>query len=105
MSTGRIQDPEGAKRVILSFKTATRATLAISRHNIKLVCFADLTTGRLRVDAYTTSGGKQDNIAHGRRMVLIYRTNMHPESKLNPEQCTKKVDRNAKKRWLITTLL
>ena len=57
------------------------------------------------MDAYTTSRGKQDTIAHGRRMVLIYRTNMHPESKLNPEHCTKKVDRNAKKRWLITTLL
>jgi len=98
MSTGRIQDPEGAKTTILSFKTSAGAALVISRQNIKLVCFTDLTTGRLRVDADATTGGKQDNNAQGRRMFLIYRTNMHPGSKLNPEQCTSKVDRNAMKR-------
>jgi hypothetical protein len=37
-------------------------------------------------------------------MMLIYKTNMHPGSTLNPEQCTSKVDRNARKRWLTTTL-
>jgi len=37
-------------------------------------------------------------------MVLIYQTNMHPGSILNLEQCTTKLDRNAKKRWLIATL-
>ncbi len=37
-------------------------------------------------------------------MILIYETNMHPGSTMNPEQCTTKVDRNARKRWLITTM-
>lgn len=104
MSTGRIQDPERAKTVILSFKTAAGAALAISRQNIKLICFADVTTGRLRVDADATAGGKQDSSAQGRRMILIYKSNMHPGSTLNPEQCTSKADRATRRRWLGTTL-
>ena len=96
MSTRRIQDPEGAKTIILSFKTSPGVALAISQHNIKLTCFADVLSGRLRVDTYATAGEKQDNNAKGRRMVLIYKTNMHPGSILNPEQCTSKVDRNAR---------
>ena len=55
MSTGRIHDPEGAKTVILSFNIAAGAAMAISRNNIKLICFADVTIGRLRVDADATS--------------------------------------------------
>jgi hypothetical protein len=102
MTIGRIQDPERANTIIMSFKTAAGAVLAIQ--NIKLIYCADVTTERLRVDADATSGGKQDCNAHGRRMVLIYKTNMHPGSIPNPEQCTTKVDRNARKRRLITTL-
>ncbi len=98
MSTGRIQDPEGAKTVILSFKTAAGAALAISRQHNKLVCFADVTIGRLRVDADATAGGKQDNSAQGRRMILIYKSNMHPGSSLNSEQCTSKADRTDRRR-------
>ncbi len=88
----------------MSFKTTAGAALAISRQNIRLICFADATTSRIRVDADATTGGKQDGIAQGRRMILIYKTSMHPGSILNPEQCTAKADRNAKKRWLSATL-
>jgi hypothetical protein len=104
MSTGRIKDPEGAKTVIMSFKTVAGAALAISRYNIKLVYFADVTTGRLRVDADATTGGKHDIITQRRRRILIYKTNMHPGSTLNPEQCTTKADRAARRRWLGTTI-
>jgi len=104
MSTGRIHDPEGTKPVILSFKTVAGAALAISRHNIQLICFADVTTGRLRIDAGATAGGKQDGNAQGRKMILIYKTNMHPGSTFNPEQCTTKADRIAMRRWLGATL-
>ena len=58
MSTGRIQDPEGVKTVIMSFKTTSGAALAISRQNRQLICFADVTARRLRVDAYATAGGE-----------------------------------------------
>ena len=78
MSTGRIQDPEGAKTVILSFKTVAGVALAISRKNIKLIRFAEVRTGRLRVDAYATSRGKQDSNAQRKRMILIYKVSSEP---------------------------
>ncbi len=78
MSTKRMQDQEGANIVILSFKTGAGAAFAISRQNIKIICFADVTPRILRLDAYATARGRQDWSAQGRRMVLIYKTNMHP---------------------------
>jgi len=84
MSTGRVQDPEGAKTIILSYKTAAGAVTTISRQNLKIVCFGDTHTGRLRVDTHTTAGGKQDCNMQGRRMVLIYMASMHSGSSLNP---------------------
>jgi hypothetical protein len=51
-----------------------------------------------------TARGKQDSSAQGRRMILIYKSNMHPGSTLNSEQCTVKADRATRRRWLGTTL-
>ena len=98
MSTRHIQNPKGAKTFILSFKTAAGVALVISRQNLKLICFADVTIGKLRIDADAIVWGKQDGNAYGKRMVLIYKTNMHMGSIMNPEQCPTKVKRNAKKR-------
>ena len=56
------------------------------------------------MDADATAGGKQDGSAQGRRIILIYKTNMHPGSTLNPELYTAKADRIARRRWLTTTL-
>ena len=58
MSLGRIQDPEGAKTVVVSFKTAAGAVAAIHKQIYKIVCFGDAAGGRLRVDAAATSRGK-----------------------------------------------
>jgi hypothetical protein len=77
MSTRRVQDPEGEKTVTMSFKTTARATLAIAKLNIKIVCFVDVNSGRLRVNPDATTGGKQQMNAQGIRMVLIYKTSMH----------------------------
>ena len=55
MSTGRVQVPEGAKTIILSYKTAARAVAAIHMQNFKIVYFTDTHTGRLRVDKHATS--------------------------------------------------
>ncbi len=60
MTPGRIQDPEGAKTVVVSFKTAAGAILAVQRQAYKIVCFRDIDSGRLRVDTSATIGGKQD---------------------------------------------
>ena len=104
MSTGRVHDPEGAKTIILSYKTAAGAVAAIQRQKIKIVCFTDTNTCRLRVDTPTTLDGKQDPIKQGKRMILIYKTSMHTSASLNPTQCTQRTDRNARQKWLITTL-
>jgi hypothetical protein len=47
-----------------------------------------------------TTGGKQNPSLIGRRIMLIYRTHMHPESSLDPEHCTPKSDARARSSWL-----
>ena len=96
MSTRRIEDPEGDKTIILSYKSATGAAIAISGPNTKIGCFADTHTGRPKVDKNATAGGTQDTSMQGRRMVIFYMTIMHLGLFLNPTQCTQKTDRNAK---------
>ena len=60
MTPGRIQDPEGAKTFVVSFKTAAGAILAVHRQTYKIVSFRDNNNGRLRVDTAATIGCKQD---------------------------------------------
>ena len=76
MTPGRIQDPEGAKNVIISFKTTAGAEAAIHRQTFKIGCFKDTPRGRLRVDTQATSGGKHDPTKQGLRGILIYRSHM-----------------------------
>ena len=104
MSTGRVQGPEGAKIIILSYKTTAGAAIAIHMQNLKIICFTNIHTGRLRVYKHATTGGKQDPTMQSRRVIFIYRTNMHSDSSLNPAQCTQRSICNARQRWLITTL-
>ena len=72
MTPGRINDPEGAETVVVSFKTASGAILAVQRHTYKIVSFMDNDNDRLRVDTTATIGGKQDINKQGRRVRLIY---------------------------------
>ncbi len=71
MSTGGIQNPEGAKAIILAYKKAAEATIGVARQNLKIVRFANTQTGRLLVDKKATTGGNKDGNMQGRRMVLI----------------------------------
>ena len=41
MTPGRIQDPEGAKTVVMSFKSAAGTVATIHKQTYKIVCFAD----------------------------------------------------------------
>jgi len=54
MTPRRIQDPEGAKTVVVSFKTTAGAVAAIHKQTYKIVCFGDAAGGRLRVDTAAT---------------------------------------------------
>jgi hypothetical protein len=84
MTSGRIQDPEGAKTIVISFKTAAGAILAVQRQTYKIVCFRDAASGKLK--------GKQNSALQCSRVLLIYKTYMHTESTLDPERCAFKPD-------------
>ena len=60
MTLGRIRYPNGAKKVVVSFKIAEGAVASIHKHAYKIVCFGDAAGGRLRADATATTRGKQD---------------------------------------------
>ena len=60
MTPSRIQDPKGAKTMVISFKTAAGAVATIHKETYKIFCFGDAASDRLRVDATATSRGKQD---------------------------------------------
>jgi len=85
MTPGRIQDPEGAKTVVVSFKTAAGAILVVQRQTFKIVSFMDTNSGRLRVDTAATTGGRHDMNKHGRRVILIYKAHMYKEATLDPK--------------------
>ena len=60
MTPDRIQDPEGAKTIVASFKSAAGAIAAIQRQTLRYVCYSDADNGRLRIDRAATTGGKQN---------------------------------------------
>ena len=47
MTLGRIPDPEGAKIVVISFKTPAGAVDAVHMHTYTIVCLDDAVVGRL----------------------------------------------------------
>jgi len=71
MTPGRIQDPKGAKIVVVSIKTSVGAILAVHRQTYKIVCFQASVGGCFGVDTPTTTGGKQDPSKQGRRTIMI----------------------------------
>jgi len=60
MTPCRIQDHEGAKAMVISFKTTPGSILAVQRQTYKIVCFRDAINGRLKVDLDSTTRGKQN---------------------------------------------
>ena len=102
MKPDRIQNPEGAKTVVVYFKTAAGAILVVHRQTYKIVSFKDNDNGRLRVDTSATIGGKQDMNKQSRMVILIYKAHMYTEASLDPERCTHKSDEKARRSWLLT---
>ena len=85
---------------MVSFKTVAGAITAIQRQTLRSGCFIDTDSGRLRIDMATTTGGKQNPSLQGKRVLLIYKTHMHPEASLNPGACTPKSDAIAWNKWI-----
>jgi hypothetical protein len=100
MTPGRIQDLEGAKPVIILFKTIIGAVAALHKQTYKIVCFKNTSRGRLRVDAAATTVGKHDPAKQGRRIILIRRSHMYTEASLDQERCSLKADQQAKSKWV-----
>ncbi len=57
MTPGRIQEPEGAETMVISFKTTRGAILAVHCKTYEIVFFRDATTGRLGVAPDATARG------------------------------------------------
>ena len=74
MTPGRIQNPEGGKTVVMSFKTAAGAVATVHKQTFKIVCFGDAVGGRLRLDTVATSREKHDPSKEGRVIILIYKS-------------------------------
>ena len=86
MTPGRIQKPEGANIVIISFKTAIGAITAIHKQSYEIVCFKGSTRGRLRADLAATTRGKQGPSKQGLMIILIYTSHIYKEASLDPER-------------------
>ena len=86
MSPGRVQDSEGAKIIVLSYKTSTEAAATIIKQRFVITCFTEAETRRLRLDPVLTSSrttGAQLNV----KKILIYDVTPHSLSYLNPSKC------------------
>ncbi len=101
ITQGRIQDPEGAKIIVISFKSATRSIAVTHRQTLKFVCFADTDSGRLVTNTTAIVGGKQNLALKGRRVILIYKTLLHQESSLEPEPCTTRTNAMSRLNWIL----
>ncbi len=103
MSPRRVQDPKGAKTVVISNNTTTGAVTSVVKRKFLITCYTEAETGRLRLDPSLIAG--QTAGLHTRaKKILIYDTHSHPLSSLDPSNCglgTTPRDRNT---WVINTL-
>ena len=98
MSQGRVQDPEGAKTIVLNYNTAAGAVASVIKHRFLPTCYTDENTGRLRLDEALTSG--RTAWAHqGAKKILIYDAVSHPLSELNPAKCGVGATTRDRQKW------
>ncbi len=59
-SPGRAHDPEGARKIVISFKTSTcGVVVVVIRHKFPLVRHMGSQSGRVRMDANYSTGAKK----------------------------------------------
>ncbi len=83
MSPERVQDPEGAKTVVISFNTAAKAVAAVIKRRFLTICYTEANTGRICMDPALTSGQTAGSHS-GAKKILIYDTHPPPLSSLDP---------------------
>jgi len=98
MAPGRVNGLEGAKTIVLSYKTVAGAVATIIKHVFLITCYKEDNTGRLRLDATLTLGftaGAQPRA----KTILIYDATPHPVSDLNPTKCGPGTTPRDKQAW------
>jgi hypothetical protein len=103
MSPGRVQGPEGAKTIVLSYKTTAGAVASVIKHKLLLTCYTNEHTGRRRLDAALTSG-KTARAQHGAKKKLIYDAIPHSLSDLNPAKCGMRATTRDRQQWAANML-
>jgi hypothetical protein len=71
MSPGRLQDPEGAKTVVISYASTAGAIAGVIKRKFQITSYTKPNTGRLRVDPSLTTGITRGAHA-GAKKILIY---------------------------------
>jgi len=69
MSPGRVQNPEGAKTIVLSYKTTAGVVATVVKHRFLLTCYTEEHTGRLRLDATLTSGKLREHNKEKKKLI------------------------------------
>jgi hypothetical protein len=103
LSKRRLQDPEGAKLVVLNYKTTAGAADAILKHKFQITGYAKTYTKRLRIDLALTSGDMA-GVHSGAPKKLIYTASAHPLSDLNPDKCGQGIPPRDKQTWAVNML-
>jgi hypothetical protein len=83
VSPERVQDPEGAKTLVVIYRTTSGATTTIIKRRFQVTCYIEPDTGRLRVDPAFTTGIIRGSHT-GAKKNLIYDAFVHPQSDLDP---------------------
>ncbi len=99
MTPGRAQDSEGAKTLVVSFRTAAGAVAAISKHRFQIICAKNEDTRRLKVDFQLTEGHRTASLS-GQKTILIYTAIPHPLSSLTPEGFTINTNIRDRTAWI-----
>jgi hypothetical protein len=103
MSPGRVQDPEGAKTITISFNTAAGAVAAIVKRRFLITCYTEPDVDRLRLDASLTASDTT-GARKGAKKILIYDRVMHLLNSLDPSKCGMGITTRDRATWAVTAL-
>jgi hypothetical protein len=103
MSLGRIQDPKGAKHLVISYQNATGVIATILRNRFPLMTYKNALTCRLKVDEKMNARDLRQP-SEGSKKLLIYAADMHPRSIFSPTTCIAKSSPRERAALIATTL-
>jgi len=103
MSPRRVQDPEGAKTVIIGFNTTSGAVAIVIKRMSLNTGYTEAETGRQRLDPALTTGQSAGSHS-GAKKILVYDTHPHPLSSMDPMNCEPRTTPRDCNSWVINTM-